>query len=48
MGGAGDSPAPLGDPPSETGAALVFGDAVLLSAGVIPVPSGRLPDGTGW
>jgi len=47
VGGAGDSPAPLGDSPSETGAAALDQRRAKLSSTPIAIPSGGSPDGTG-
>src|SRR5437867_9710716 len=47
MGGAGDSPAPVGDPPTGTAASNVAKRPCSLARTVAPVPSGESPDGTG-
>jgi len=47
VGGAGDPPAPLGDPPSGTGVTSVCSEDIPLRTAVLPVPSGESPDGTG-
>src|SRR6185437_11692746 len=47
MGGAGDPPAPVGDPPTGTGASNVAKRPCPLARIVAPVPSGESPDGTG-
>ena len=47
MGGAGDPPAPVGDPPTGTGASNVAKRPWPLARIVAPVPSGESPDGTG-
>jgi hypothetical protein len=46
-GGAGDPPAPVGDPPTETAASNVAKRPCPLARTVAPVPSGESPDGTG-
>ena len=48
MGGAGDSPAPVGDPPNGTTVAIGTKAALLLAADALSIPSGESPDGTGW
>src|SRR5438105_14462621 len=45
IGGAGDSPAPVGDPPSGTAESKLRPSA--LARTVAPIPSGESPDGTG-
>jgi hypothetical protein len=47
MGGAGDSPAPVGDPPTGTRESKVANEAFPLARSVVPFPSGASPDGTG-
>ena len=47
LGGAGDPPAPVGDPPTGTGASNVAKSAYPLARIVALVPSGESPDGTG-
>ncbi len=46
LGGAGDSPAPVGDPPTGTAAAYLV-KRLSLARAVAPVASGGSPDGTG-
>ena len=48
MGSAGDSPAPVGDPPNGTTAAIGAKGALALASDALPIPSGESPDGTGW
>src|SRR6266487_2397381 len=47
MGGAGHWPAPVGDPPTGTGAAAPTSRPSSLARDARPVPSGESPDGTG-
>src|SRR5262249_38929797 len=47
VGGAGDSPAPLGDSPSGTGSTPGCNKEVSVQAVLLPVPSGGSPNGTG-
>jgi hypothetical protein len=47
LGGAGDSPAPLGDPPSGTDSASLSNLQEVLHSTPLAVPSGGSPDGTG-
>ena len=47
LGGAGDPPAPVGDPPTGTAAGKVAKRPFPLARTVAPVPSGESPDGTG-
>src|SRR6266498_2603404 len=47
MGSAGDSPAPVGDPPTGTAEARLLKRADFVARTVTPVPSGGSPDGTG-
>ena len=47
MGGAGDPPASVGDPPTKTAASHVAKRPCPLARAVAPVPSGESPDGTG-
>src|SRR5213593_868108 len=47
MGGAGDPPAPVGDPPTGTAASNIAMRRSPLARTVAPVPSGESPDGTG-
>src|SRR5216117_2064189 len=47
MGGAGDSPAPVGDPPTGTALSHVAKRPFSLPRTVVSVPSGGSPDGTG-
>jgi len=47
MGGAGDSPAPVGDPPTGTAARQVVKEDSSLARTVASVPSGESTDGTG-
>jgi hypothetical protein len=48
MGGAGDSPAPVGDPPTGMGEVAAKKRASRLAADALAIPSGESPDGTGW
>src|SRR5882724_8374537 len=47
MGGAGDPPAPVDDPPTGTAASNVAKRPNPLTRSFAPVPSGESPDGTG-
>src|SRR5207244_7697964 len=47
LGSAGDSPAPVGDPPTGTAESNLGKSASLLARTVAPIPSGESPDGTG-
>src|SRR6266550_5978461 len=47
MGGAGDPPDTVGDPPTRTAASNVAKRPCPLARTVAPVPSGASPDGTG-
>jgi len=47
MGGAGDPPAPVGDPPTGTAASNVAKTPCPLARTVALVSSGESPDGTG-
>src|SRR5438093_4376779 len=47
MGGAGDSPAPVGDPPTGTALSHAAKRPILLPRTIASVPSGGSPDGTG-
>src|SRR5438093_2203549 len=47
LGGAGDSPAPVGDPPTGTALSHVAKRPSSKARSVAPVPSGESPDGTG-
>src|SRR5436309_1756693 len=47
MGGAGDPPAPVGDPPTGTAASNVAKRRCPLAQTFTLVPSGQSPDGTG-
>jgi len=47
MGGAGDSPTPVGDPPTGTALSHVAKRPLSLARAVVSVPSGGSPDGTG-
>ena len=47
IGSAGDSPAPVGDPPTGTAESNLGESASLLARTVAPIPSGESPDGTG-
>jgi hypothetical protein len=47
MGGAGDSPAPVGDPPTGTRESKVTKEPFPLARSVVPVPPGESPDDTG-
>src|SRR5437667_11543597 len=47
MGGAGDSPAPVGDPPTGTALSHVAKSPFSLPRIVVSVPSGGSPNGTG-
>jgi hypothetical protein len=47
MGGAGHWPAPVGDPPTGTGAAVPTNRPSSLAGDALLVPSGESPDGTG-
>ncbi len=48
MGGAGNLPAPVGNLPTEMAAGLAGKSARGVFIDATPVPSGKLPDGTGW
>src|SRR2546426_2453473 len=47
MGSAGDSPAPVGDPPTGTAEAYLVKRPASLARTATPVPSSGSPDGTG-
>jgi len=47
MGGAGDPPAPVGDPPTGTPASKLAKRRFTLARTIARVPSGESPDGTG-
>ena len=47
MGSAGDSPAPVGDSPNGTTAAIGVKAALALASDALPIPSGESPDVTG-
>src|SRR2546427_2812775 len=47
IGGAGDPPAPVGDPPTGTAASNVAKSPRPLARAVASIPSGESPDGTG-
>src|SRR6266576_2903705 len=47
MGGAGEPPAPVGDPPTGNAASNVAKRPCPLVRAVAPIPSGESPDGTG-
>ena len=47
MGGAGELPAPVGDPPAGTAASNVAKSPCPLARTAAPVPSGESPEGTG-
>ncbi|SRR5881394_1943759 len=47
MGDAGDSPAPVGDPPTGTSLSHVAQRAFSLPSTVVCIPFGGSPDGTG-
>ena len=47
MGSSGDSPAPVGDPPTGMAEACLVKRPASLARTVTPVPSGGSPDGTG-
>ena len=48
MGSTGDSPVPVGDPPTGMGDALATNPASCLAKHALAVPSGESPDDTGW
>ena len=48
MGGAGNLPAPVGNLPTGMAAGVATKPAPELFIEAAPVPSGKLPDGTGW
>ncbi len=48
MGSTGDSPVPVGDPPTGTGAVAETKPAPGLLKDALAIPSGGSPDGTGW
>jgi len=48
LGGTGDSPVSVGDPPTEIGEAIDTKSASGLSMDALTIPSGESPDGTGW
>ncbi|MBI4660414.1 MAG: hypothetical protein HY735_16380 [Verrucomicrobia bacterium] len=48
MGGVGNLPAPVGNLPTGTAAGAGMKLAPGLFIDATPVPSGKLPDGTGW
>jgi len=47
MGGTGDPPVPVGDPPTGTSKAAARNWPPGLAGDALPVPSGESPDGTG-
>src|SRR6266852_7497191 len=47
MGSTGDSPVPVGDPPTGRARRFLRGGASLLTPGSVPVPPGESPGGTG-
>ena len=47
MGSAGDSPAPVGDPPTGTSLDAPSKRLSSFAGDALPVPSGESPDGTG-
>jgi len=47
MGSAGDSPAPVGDPPTGTGESDFAKRPLMLAPSIASIPSGESPDGTG-
>src|SRR5881296_2511482 len=47
MGSMGDSPVPVGDPPTGTSKAEPSRRLSLFAADALPIPSGESPDGTG-
>ena len=47
MGGTGDPPVPVGDPPSGTSLAAPGIKPSPVAGDALPVPSGESPDGTG-
>ena len=47
MGGTGDSPVSVGDPPTEMGVAIDPKPGSAMSKDALAVPSGGPPDGTG-
>ena len=48
MGGAGNLPAPVGNLPTGMAVGVATKPAPGLFIDAAPVPSGKLPDGTGW
>jgi hypothetical protein len=48
MGGAGNLPAPVGDPPTGMGEIAAGRRARRFAADALAIPSGESPDGTGW
>jgi hypothetical protein len=48
MGGAGDSPAPVGDPPTGMSEVAAGKRVSGLATDALVIPSGESPDGTGW
>ena len=47
MGGTGDPPVPVGDPPTGTSMVALSKRPVSLVGDALPIPSGESPDGTG-
>ena len=47
MGGTGDPPVPVGDPPTGTSLAAPGKRPISLVGDALPIPSGESPDGTG-
>ena len=47
MGGTGDPPVPVGDPPTGTSMAAPSKRPTLWVGNALPIPSGESPDGTG-
>ena len=47
MGGTGDPPVPVGDPPTGTSVTAPSKRPISLVGDDLPVPSGETPDGTG-
>ena len=48
MGGTGDSPVPIGDPPIGMSEAVEMKHALYLLYHALAIASGGSPDGTGW
>ena len=47
MGGTGDPPLPVGNPPTETSVDALSKRPTSLVGDALPIPSGESPDGTG-